>query len=164
MFQFASSFNDSLLEFAVQPFELPVLSVQFGKYSHLGPQNLRDDRNGKIVHRAVLVALEAVEVGQMHGRNEDDCGFLKARMLANHLGEFESVDLRHAHIHQHDGDIGFEQFLESFLGGSRLDQVLSQFGQDGLIAEQFARLVVDHENVHFFVDAHDFLAFTLHFD
>ena len=53
----------------------------------------------------MLVSLEAVEVCQMHGGNEDDCCFLKAGMLADDLGEFKTVYLRHAHIHQYDGDV-----------------------------------------------------------
>ncbi len=56
----------------------------------------------------MLVSLETVQIGQMDGRDEDDCGLLKARMLANDLGEFKAVDLGHAHIHQHDGDVGLQ--------------------------------------------------------
>ena len=40
---------------------------------------------------------------------------LKTRMLANHVGQLEAVQLRHAHVHQDDGDVGFQQDVESFL-------------------------------------------------
>src|SRR6202021_931284 len=103
---------------------------------------------------SVLVSLEAGEVGQMHGRHENDGCFLEARMLPDDLSEFKAVDLRHADIHQYDGNIGFEQFLESVLGRGGLDQVLSQIGEHSLIAEQFASLIVDHENVHCLVCGH----------
>ena len=90
-------------------FELPGLSVQFGKDADLGAQQFRNDRNGNVVDRAALVAFQAVEIGEMHGGNEDDGGLLKARMLANHVGQLETVELRHADVHQHDGDVGLQQ-------------------------------------------------------
>src|SRR6202790_4623844 len=90
----------------------------------------------------------------MDGRNEDNGCFLKAWVLADDLGEFKTVDLRHAYIHQNDGDIGFKQLLEGIFGGRCFDQVLSQVGQDGFIGEQFARLIINHENVDLLVDAH----------
>ena len=102
----------------------------------------------------MLISLETVEIGQMDGGNEDDRGLLESRMLADDLGQFESVDLRHADIHQHGGNVHLQQFLQRLLGGRRLDQVLPQFGEDRLVAEQFARLIIDHQDVHFFVDAH----------
>ena len=37
-------------------------------------------------------------------------------MLADHLGEFEAVQAGHANVHQDDGDVMFEEMLQS-LGG-----------------------------------------------
>ena len=102
----------------------------------------------------MLVSLEAVEIGQMHGGDEDDRCLLKARMLADDFGELKPVDLGHAHIHQYDSNVDLEQLLQSVLGRRRLDQVLAQVGENGVIAEQFARLVVHHQNVYFFVHVH----------
>ena len=50
-------------------------------------------------------------------------------MLADHVGQLEAVDLRHADIHQHDRDIGFQQVLESFAAGVGLDQILAQIAR-----------------------------------
>src|SRR6202140_447147 len=90
----------------------------------------------------------------MDGGNEDDGRLLKTWMLADDLSQFKAVHLRHAYIHQYDGDIGLKQLLKGFFGGRRLDEVLSQVGQNGFIGEQFARLIIDHQDVYFFVDAH----------
>src|SRR5258708_6198521 len=128
--------------------------MQIGEDSHLRPQDFRNNWDRKIIHCAVTVSFQAVEIRQMNGGNKDDGGFLKARMLADHLGKFKAVDLGHAYIHQYDSYIGFEQFLERILGRRCLDQILSKVVQDRFIAEQLARLVVDHENVHSFVGAH----------
>jgi hypothetical protein len=39
------------------------------------------------------------------GRDEEDCDLLEARVLVHHVGELEAVDLWHAYIHQHNGDV-----------------------------------------------------------
>jgi len=90
----------------------------------------------------------------MHRRYKDDGCFLKARMLPDNLSQFESVDIWHADVHQNSGHIRFEQFLESILGRGGFDQVLSQVRKNRLIAEQLARLVIDHQDVYFFFGAH----------
>ena len=69
-------------------------------------------------------------------------------MLANHAGQLESVDLRHADIHEHDGYIGFQKVFERLFSGSRLYEVLIQFAEDGLIAQEFGRLIIHHQDVH----------------
>ena len=110
-----------MFEFIVQALQLQLLPVEFREYSHFRPQDFGDNGDRKIIDCPMLVALEAVEVGQMHSGNEDDGCFLKARMLADDLGEFEAVDLWHAYIHQYDSYISFEELLESLLGRCGLD-------------------------------------------
>ena len=103
--QLLGAFLDPLFEFAIEPFKLPRLAMEFGEDADLGPQELRDDGDGDVVHRAALVALDAVQIGEVDGGDEDDGGLLEARMLAHHLRQLEAIDLRHADVHQHDGDI-----------------------------------------------------------
>jgi hypothetical protein len=76
-----------------------------------------------------------IDLGEMNRRNEDHRDLLEARMLADHRGKLEAVELRHADVHQHDGDLVLEQVLERFLAGRRLDQVLVELTQDYLIGE-----------------------------
>ena len=77
-------------------------------------------------------------------------------MLANHGGQFKTIQLRHAHVHQHHRDVGVEQNFKRLLGGIGLDQVLAKFAEHDLIAQQLGRLIVDHENVHLFACTHRF--------
>ena len=102
----------------------------------------------------MLVALETVNVGEVNRRDENNCRLLEARMLPDDLGKFEAVDLRHADIHQHGRHVHLEKLFERILGGCRLDKVLVEFAEDGLIAEQFARLVVHHQDIYFVVGLH----------
>ena len=79
--------------------------VQFGEYADFRAQEFRNDGHGNIIHGAALVSLELVEIGQVHRGDKDDRGLLTARMLVDHLRQLKPVELRHAHIHEHDGDI-----------------------------------------------------------
>ena len=114
----------------VELLELPRLAVQLGKHLDLGAQHLGNDRHRHIVHRAHLVAAQPVDVGQMDGGDEDDRGLLEPRMLADHGGQLEAVELRHADVDQHDGDVGLQQMLERLARRRRLDQVLAELAQD----------------------------------
>ena len=79
-------------------------------------------------------------------------------MLPDDGCQFKSVHVGHAYIHEDHGHVGLEQNIESLAGGGRLDQVLSQLGKNHLIAQELARLVVDHENVCFLVRRHSSLS------
>ena len=51
-FQLRGPLGDALLELAVQPLQLPRLAVELGEDPDLGAQQLRDDRDRDVVHRA----------------------------------------------------------------------------------------------------------------
>src|ERR1700734_2006152 len=91
----------------------------------------------------------------MYRRNKDDCGPLKTRVLANHRGQLKTVELGHAHVHQHDRYVSLEQNFESLLRGLRFDQVLAKFTEHHLIAEQLGGLIIDHEDIDFLACAHE---------
>ncbi len=110
--QLRGALGDPLLELAIQSLRLPRLAVELGEDANFGAQQLRDHRHRDVVHRPGLVALEPVEVGQVHRRDEDDRRLLIARMLPDDLRQLEAVQLRHADVHQHDRDVGLEQKLE----------------------------------------------------
>ena len=97
--------SDALLEFGVEPLERARLPIQLGEDADLGAQDLRHDRHRHVVHGAALVAAEAIEIRQQERRDEDDRRLLKARMLPDHRRQLIAVELRHAHVHQHDGDV-----------------------------------------------------------
>ena len=65
-----------------------------------------------IIDGSALVSLEPVQIGEMHAGNKNDRGLLKAGMLPNHVGQLEAVELRHADVHQHDGDIVLQQVFQ----------------------------------------------------
>ena len=138
---------DKLFQPLVQRFQLPAFAMQLREHADLGAQQFGDDRNGDVIHRALPVSLHAIDVGEVNAGDEDDGGLLKPGMLADHLGEIEAVHVGHADIGQHDADIFLQQVFQGFGGGGCLDEVLAQVSQNDLVAEQFRRLIVDHENV-----------------
>ena len=101
-----------------------------------------------------LVALEPVQIREVYGGYENDGRMLKTGVLANHTREFESVKFGHADIHKNDGNIILQQTIKGFRTGIRFDEVLPQFAEDYLITQQFSRLIIDHQDVHFFMRTH----------
>ena len=87
-------------KFVVHVLELPGFAIKLGEDADLGAQQLRNHGNGDVVDGATLVAANAIEIGEMHARDEDDRRALIARMLANQVGEFEAVDIGHADVEE----------------------------------------------------------------
>src|SRR5580704_17869516 len=85
----------------------------------------------------------------MNSGDEDDGRFLVARMLPDHIGQIESVHVRHADVHEHDGDVVPKKQIEGLAAGVGLDQILPQLRQDRFVAEQLTGLIVDHQDVYF---------------
>ncbi len=83
------------------------LAMQLGEHADFGAKQFGNDRNGNVIDGPALIALEAVQIGEVHRGDEDDGGLLEARMLADHVGEFEAVDFRHADVHEDNRDVGF---------------------------------------------------------
>ena len=59
---------------------------------------------------------QPVRISQVDGRDEYNCGALKARMLADHSGKFEPVGFRHGNVGQHHRDIVSKQLFKRFAG------------------------------------------------
>ena len=135
--------------------------MQFDKDADLGAQHLGNDGNGDVIDRAAAIALDLVGIGEVHAGDEDDGRLLKARMLADDVGEFEAVEVGHADVHQNHGHVGLQQDIESLAGRSRLDQILAQLREYHLVAQQFGRLVVDHQDIDFLIGLHCGYPFSL---
>ena len=146
-FELARAIGDTVLQLAVQRLQLPGLAMKLGEDLDLGEKNLRHHRHRHIVDRAHLVAAKQVLVREADGRDEDDRRVLEARMLADHGGKLEAVHVRHAHIHQDDGDVGAQELVESLVRGGGLQEVLAEIGENDLIAQELRRLVVDQQDV-----------------
>ena len=65
---------------------------------------------------------------------------LKARMLADHRGELEAVEIRHADVDQDERDLVLEQVLERLARRGGLEQVLADLGEHDLVAQQLRLL------------------------
>ena len=87
----------------------------------------------------------------MDGRDENDRCPLVTRVLVDRLRQFEPVEFWHAHVHEDDGDVGFQQVFERLPPRPGLNLILVQLTENDFIAEQLGRLVIDHENVDFLV-------------
>ena len=155
-FQFLGPLRHAAFELLVELLELPRFAIELGEHSHLGSQHLGDHRHRNIVDRAHLIGAEAIDVGQMDCGNEDDCGFLKAGMLANHRRQLEPIELRHANIDEDDRNLQLEQLLERLAGGGGLHEILSELAEDGLVAQQLRRLIVNQQDVNLVVRGHRF--------
>jgi hypothetical protein len=46
--------------------------------------------------------------------------------------------------------------LQGFTAGIRLNQILTQLGENSLIAEQLGRLIIHHEDIYFVRASHAF--------
>ena len=145
--QFFGAFCHAPFQFVVQHLEHARLAMQFDKDADLGAQHFGNYRNGDVVDRAAAIALDLVGVGEVNAGDEDDRSLLKARMLPDHVGKFKSIEIGHAHVHQHHGDVGLQQDAERLAGGGGLDEILAKFREDHLVAEQLGRLVIDHQDV-----------------
>ena len=130
------------------------LTIQIREHTDFRPQELRNDRRRNIVHRAMFVSLELIEVRQMHSGNEDDRRLLVAGVLADKFCELKSIELRHVHVDEDDGDIGGQQVHQGFACRTGREQVLTQFAENRLIGKQLTRLVIDHEDVDRLVIIH----------
>ena len=146
-FQRRGALGDPPLQLLIELLELPGLAIELGEHLDLGAQHVGDDRDRHVVHRAHRVAAQAIHVGEMHRGDEDDRRLLKPRMLPDHGRELEAVELRHAHVDQHDGDLALEQLLERLARRARLDQVLAELLEHHLVAQELGRLVVDQQDV-----------------
>ena len=123
--------------------------MQFDKDADLGAQDFGNHGHRNVVDRAAAIALNLVGIGEVNAGDEDDRGLLEARMLPDDVCQFKAIQLRHAHVHQHDGDVGLQKNVERLAGRRRLDEILAQFGENHLVAEKLGRLVVDHQDVDF---------------
>src|SRR6185437_7860989 len=136
-FQRRGPFRDARLQFLIQLLELPRLAIQLGEYLDLRPQHFGDDGNWNIVDRAHFVATQTVHFTEQNGRYENDRCFLKSRVIADHGGKLEAVQVGHADVDQDNGDVRFKQMLKRFPPRACLEQVFVQAMQDGFIAQQF---------------------------
>jgi len=79
-------------------------------------------------------------------RDEDDRRLLEPGMLVNQARRLEPIHVRHIHVQQDDGEVLVHEPLQGLAARPGRDQPLPQLAQDGLVAEQLARLVVDHKD------------------
>jgi hypothetical protein len=143
------------LELGVEPLEVAGLAIELGEDADLGAQQLGHHRHGHVIRGAVLVALDAIEVGHRDCRYEDDRRALEPRMLADHRGELETVELRHADVDQHDTDVVLQQQHEGFARRVGLEEILVELGENDLVAQQLRRLIVDQQDVDLLGLCHD---------
>ena len=96
----------------IQRFQLPRPAVQLREHADFSAQQLRNDWDRNVIYRPTLVSLQPVQVGEVDGRDEDDGGLAEPWMLANHVGQLEAIEFGHTYVHQHDGDVGFEEMFK----------------------------------------------------
>ena len=146
-FDLGRTLADAPLQLGIEPLELPGLAIKLGEDPDLGAQHRRHDRDRHVIDGTHLVAAHAIDIVHLHGGDEDDRGALKARMLADHGCELKAVELRHAHVDQHDRGFVLEQEFQRLARRARLDEILAETAQNLLVGEQLGGLIVDQENV-----------------
>ena len=148
-FQLRRAFSDVALQFQVELLQLASLAMKLDEYPYFRAQHFGNDRHRDIVHRAHRITTNAVDIGQVNRRNEDDRRFFKARMLPQHGSKLEAIEFRHADVDQNDRDLVLEQELQCFARRRRLDEVLAKLSEDYIVGEQLIGLVVDQEHINF---------------
>src|SRR5580658_665847 len=83
-FALAGPLFNAAFQLRIEEHELPGLPEEVGKYPYLGQQKFGDDWHKYIIDRPVAVPFHTIWVGQRDGRDKDDRGVLKARMIADH--------------------------------------------------------------------------------
>src|SRR5215472_1902042 len=126
------------------------LAEQLGEYPHFRAQDFGNDRHRDIVDRAHLVTAQPIDIGQVNGGYENDRRFAKARMLADHRGQLETVEFRHTDVDQNHGDVILEQKLQRLARRRSLDQVHPKLTENDVVSQKFVRLIVDKKDVDFF--------------
>src|SRR5215475_3621696 len=152
--KFRGSLRNATLELLIELLELSRFAIELSENLDLRAQHLGNDRNRYVIDRSHFIGAQAIDVRQMDGRNEDDRGALEPRMLADHRGQLEAVEFRHADVDEDDRDLLLEQVFQRLLGRGGLDQPLAQPGQDGLVAQELGWLIVDQQDVDFLVRGH----------
>src|SRR5437588_1741334 len=152
--QFGGAGANAVFEFEIEPLQLAGLAVELGEHLDLGAQYFGHHRHRDVVDRAHLIAPQTVDIADLDGGDEDHRRLLEAGVLADHGGEFEAVEFRHADIDQDDGDVVLEQELERFAAGGDRDQVLAEILENYFIGKQLRRLIVDQKNVDLLVFHH----------
>ena len=145
---------NAIFKLGIEPLELTGLAIQLGEHLDLGAQHFRNHRHRNVVDRAHLVAAQPVDIADLDGGDEDHRRLLEARMLADHGGELETVQLRHADVDQDDRDFVLEQVFQRLAAGRGDDEVFVELLQDHFIGEQLGRLIVDQQDVDLFVVCH----------
>src|SRR5882724_12977472 len=107
--------------------------MKFSEDADLGAQQLGNNWNGNVIDSTAFVAFQAIDVGKMHGGDENDRSFLKSRVLANHFGQFEAVEFGHADIHQQDREVHLQQQLKRFSAGRCFHQIFAEFAEHHLV-------------------------------
>jgi len=115
---------DAVLQLGVEPLELSRFAVELGEHLDLGTQHLGDDGHWHVIHRAHLVAAQPIEIADLDRRDEDDRGLAEARVLADHRGELEAVELGHADVDEDDGNLVLQSRYSS---ASRPDDATTRF-------------------------------------
>src|SRR5262249_60544339 len=107
------------------------------------------------------LTVQDVVIGESYSGDENDGCALISGVLADHLRHLETINLRHAHIHQHDGDIVLQKLFKCSARGAGLEQVFAQLCEDCLVAKQLAGLVIHHQDVDFGFWCHDLVFLSL---
>ena len=134
-FELGGALRHVALEFRIQPLELPGLAEQFGEDPDFGAEHFGNDRHRHVIDAAHLVAAQPVDVGQMNGRDEDDRGLAKPRMLADHGGQLETVELRHADVDKHHRGVILEQELQRFARRRGFHQILVELAENDFVSQ-----------------------------
>ncbi len=134
-------------ELGVGGFQFQPLAMQFGQHHDLAAQDLRDHRHHHVVHRAQLVAAQAIHVGDIHRGDENDRGFLETRVLVDHAGGLKPVHPGHVDVQQDQRVVVLHQAAQSFDTGAGIDQFLAQGLQDRAVGQQPAGLVIDQQDL-----------------
>src|SRR5579864_3973791 len=127
-----------------------------------------DDQPAKLLsYEAILGELGENLIKALSGREaletllKTDVAVVLMNVSMPELDGFEmhlkTIQLRHAHIHEHHCYVSLKEGFQRFSSGQGLNQILAQFAKDGLIAEQLCRLIIHHEDVYFVVIRHCYL-------
>jgi hypothetical protein len=153
-FEFSGTGSHPFFQFGIEALQLSGFAVQLGENLDLGAKHLRDHRNRYVIDGTHGVTAKVVDIGHLDGRDEDHGGLLKPRVITDHGGKLEAVELRHANVEQDHGNVVLEQAFKRFPARRGHQQVFPELPQDDFIGKQFGRLIVDQEYIDLVIQPH----------
>src|SRR5437660_7956091 len=129
---------------------------QVHEHRNFGFQYSRCEGLDEVIHGANGITTEYGQLTRVARSEENNRRVLGPLAFANQRRGLKTIHPRHMHVEQDDSKVLLQHTAKSLSAGIGLDQILSQFGQDGLQSQETLWTVVYQQDVGFRFGYHCF--------